>query len=164
VTAQPRPVPGWARRTGHLPATPAPDAVTAAADRIAVAERIAAYGWAYDERDRTALARCFTADAEWRGTIMGDTAVGPFCGADVIADWLAGFWDTQPDQRRHLFTNVIAHVTSRRATASAYLVLLGTSDGSTVPVSAGPYSFDLAQGDDGHWRIAVLAAGFDAPF
>ena len=34
----------------------------------AIAERIARYGWSYDERDRDGLADCFTSDGVWNRT------------------------------------------------------------------------------------------------
>lgn len=51
-----------------------------------------------------------------------------------------------------------------KATAHAYLVLLSSRDGATTPVSAGPYRFTMQRAGDETWRIAVLSAGFDAPF
>jgi ketosteroid isomerase-like protein len=135
------------------------------ADRLMIAERIARYGWAYDERDRAALAGCFTPDGLWQGLIMGHDRVDPIRGAQPIADWLAGFWDTQSDQRRHVFTNVVVgEPDADQATAHAYLVLLSSLDGSTTPVSAGPYRFTMRRTRDSLWHIAVLSAGFDAPF
>ncbi|MDQ0381346.1 nuclear transport factor 2 family protein [Amycolatopsis thermophila] len=161
MTAQPQP--GWGRATGHVtlpPAEPGGEAL----DRFLIAERVARYGWAFDERDRSALAACFTPDATWQGLVMGRDPIGPFRGADAIADWLAGFWDSQPDQRRHVFTNVVVGQREPgRATAHAYLVLLSSQDAATRVASAGPYRFDLHR-TGGQWLITELRAGFDAPF
>jgi hypothetical protein len=44
----------------------------------------------YDERDRAALAGCFTPDGLWQGLIMGRDRVDPIRGAQPIADWLIG--------------------------------------------------------------------------
>ncbi len=161
-----RPEPGWATSCGQVMMTPtAPGALLGAADRLLIAERIARYGWAYDERDREALADCFTPDGVWQGVIMGRNRVEPIRGARAIADWLAGFWDIQPDQRRHVFTNlVVGEPDAEQATAHAYLVLLSSHDGATAPVSAGPYRFTMRRTGSKLWRIAVLSAGFDAPF
>jgi ketosteroid isomerase-like protein len=160
------PLPGWATSCGQVAMTPpAPSAALGVADRLLITELIARYGWAYDERDREALAGCFTADAVWQGVIMGRDRVGPIHGAAAIADWLAGFWDAQTDQRRHVFTNiVIGGPDAERVTAHAYLVLLSSQDGATAPVSAGPYRFTMRRTGDESWHIAVLSAGFDAPF
>lgn len=161
-----RPEPGWATATGHVaigPAVPANDGSTTI-DRLLVAERIARYGWAYDERDRASLAACFTPDGVWDGLMMGRDVVGPFSGREAVADFLAGFWETQRDQRRHLFTNVVlGDLTPATATAHAYLLLTSTEDAALRAVSAGPYRFTLSK-DGGVWRIRRLSAGFDCPF
>jgi ketosteroid isomerase-like protein len=157
------PEPGWASTSGHV-ALPAPSP-HATIDRLLIAETIARYGWAYDERDHAALAGCFTQDAVWEGVIMGRDRVPPIQGAETIANWLAGFWDSQTDQRRHVFTNIVVGEPSDDQTiAHAYLVLLSSQDGTTVPVSAGPYRFIMRRNPDGLWLVARLAAGFDAPF
>jgi hypothetical protein len=158
---------GWAARSGHVGLGRQEGAPQAAAalDRLLVVERIARYGWAYDERDRDALADCFTEDGVWDGLIMGQTAVGPFRGRDAITDFLAEFWLTQTDQRRHMFTNVVVEdLSSSAARAHAYLLLTSASQGTLTPISAGPYRFDLAVDADGVWRLQRLSAGFDAPF
>jgi ketosteroid isomerase-like protein len=159
------PVPAWATTTGHVCVGPvAQDDPATALDRLLIAERIARYGWAYDERDRAALADCFTDHAVWEGSVMGREAVGPFSGRQAIAGFLAGFWPAQPDQRRHLFSNVVVtgH-TGDTVTAHAYLLLASTYDAVLRPVSTGPYRFSLER-DAGTWRISRLSAGFDAPF
>lgn len=160
------PVPGWARASGHArlgePAGDLPPET--ALDRLLVAECLARYGWAYDERDREALAGCFTEDGVWEGVVMGQQSVGPYQGRDAIADFLAGFWADQADQRRHVLTNVVVEdLDGQRATAHAYLILTSSSAGAMTSVTAGPYRFELAH-DDGVWRLSRLVAGFDAPF
>ncbi len=159
------PVPGWASTAGrvHLSDGRAADS-SSLADRLLCGERVARYGWAYDERDREALAACFTVDAVWEGSLLGTTPVGPITGSTRIADWLAAFWPQQPDQRRHVLTNVVLDLTGSTATAHAYLVLLSSQGGTTSVVSAGPYRFQLERQDDGAWLLSHLAAGFDAPF
>lgn len=161
-----RPEPGWATSCGQVMMRPAaPSAFSRIADRLLIAERIARYGWAYDERDRGALADCFAPDGVWQGVIMGHHRVEPIHGAQAIANWLAGFWDTQSDQRRHVFTNlVVDEPDADQATAHAYLVLLSSHDGATAPVSAGPYRFTMRRTGGELWHIALLSAGFDAPF
>ncbi|QYN18431.1 nuclear transport factor 2 family protein [Amycolatopsis sp. DSM 110486] len=157
------PQPAWATAAGQV-ALPAA-AAGAIADRLLIGEMIARYGWAYDERDRAALAACFTPDGLWQGVIMGRDHVDPIHGADAIATWLAGFWPAQTDQRRHLFTNVVSgEPTGGEVVAHAYLLLLSSHDSTTTPVSAGPYRFTMRRTERGLWRIARLEAGFDAPF
>ena len=162
-----RPTPGWARSCGHARLQPplAPDRPEAATDRLLVAERIARYGWSYDERDRDALAECFAPDGVWEGLLMGRDPVGPVEGREAIADFLAGFWQGQSDQRRHIFTNVVVEeLAPANAGAHAYLFLTAASGGAMTPVTTGPYRFELVRESDGVWRIARLVAGFDAPF
>lgn len=162
-----RPEPGWARSCGHARLHPplALDEPGPATDRLLVAERIARYGWSYDERDRNALAECFTRDGVWEGLLMGRDRVGPVEGREAVADFLAGFWAEQPDQRRHIFTNVVVdELAAAEASAHAYLLLTAASGGAMTPVTTGPYRFELVREPDGVWRIARLAAGFDAPF
>jgi hypothetical protein len=163
-----RPAPGWASSMSHATVRPLTAAADAgqAIDRLLVAERVARYGWAYDERDRPGLEDCFTQDGVWEGQIMGTDPVGPFEGRAAIVDFLTGFWDEQSDQRRHVFTNVVVdEVGPDTATAHAYLILLGSSDASMTPLTAGPYRVTMARDpDDGVWRITRMAAGFDAPY
>jgi hypothetical protein len=162
-----RPAPAWARDTGHTNLAAAVSAADpgSAVDRLLIAERIARYGWSYDERDRDGLGECFTADGVWEGQIMGTQAVGPFTGRAAIVEFLTGFWDEQADQRRHVFTNVVVdRLDGDHASAQAYLQLLASADARTGTETAGPYRFDVVRDSDGVWRLARLAAGFDSPF
>jgi SnoaL-like domain len=163
-----KPAPGWASSMKHANVRPlvADTQAGPAIDRLLVAERVARYGWAYDERDRAGLGDCFTEDGVWEGQIMGTDPVGPFEGRAAIVEFLTGFWDEQADQRRHVFTNVVVdEVGADTATAHAYLILLGSSDASMTPLTAGPYRVTLARDPgDGVWRITRMAAGFDAPY
>lgn len=164
----PSATPGWASACSLVRFAAAASADAAEEfthDRLLITERIARYGWAYDERDRAALTDCFTVDGSWEGSLMGATSVGPFSGRDAVADFLAGFWDVQVDQRRHLFTNVVLSLASAtQATAHAYLLLTSAAGGRMTPVSSGPYRFELVKEPDGIWRMRLLSAGFDAPF
>ena len=162
-----KPAPAWAREGGHTNLAAAARAADAgdATDARLVAERIARYGWSFDERDRDGLGECFTEDGVWRGLIMGTQDVGPFEGRAAIVDFLTGFWDGQSDQRRHVFTNVVVDsLDADRATAQAYLLLLASSEERTGVETAGPYRFEARRDDDGIWRLTLLAAGFDVPF
>ena len=167
MTEDLKPAPAWARDGGHtdLAAAVSPAAAGDPVDRSLIAERIARYGWCYDERDRAGLGECFTEDGVWEGDIMGTEKVGPFRGRAAIITFLTGFWDEQADQRRHVFTNVVVdRLADDTATAQAYLQLLASSDARTHTETAGPYRFELVRGRDEIWRLTRLAAGFDAPF
>lgn len=164
-TSAPRP--GWATAAGQvsLREDPADGPLPTLEDRLLVAERVARYGWAYDERDEAALADCFTEDGVWEGSVMGVHAVGPLHGRSAVCAFLSGFWEEQVDQRRHVFTNVVVSpVSATRSVAHAYLLLTSSVDGAMTPVTAGPYQFEVTKEADGAWRMLRLKAGFDAPF
>ena len=166
------PEPGWAAKIRHARVKPlvadaggAGDAgAGTAVERVLIAECIHRYGWGYDERDRDLLTACFTADAVWEGCIMGRDPVGPCEGRDAVVQFLVDFWETQSDQRRHIFTNVVVDdLGETDAVAHAYLVLTASSEGTMTPITNGPYRLTMRK-EDGVWRIARLTAGFDAPF
>jgi ketosteroid isomerase-like protein len=161
-----RPAPAWASGVGQVAVGSLgldPER-SRAIDRAEIAERIARYGWAYDERDRARLEDCFTEDGVWEGSVMGLDPIPPIVGREAVARWLCEFWDVQADQRRHIFTNVIVDLLDGdRAVAYAYLLLTAASGAAMTPVTAGPYRFELRREPDS-WRLARLTAGFDAPF
>ncbi len=162
-----QPSPAWARNAGRVTvaAQTADTDAARTADRLMIAERIARYGWGYDERDPALLGDCFTDDGVWEGSIMGGDAVGPFSGRDAVVAFLTDFWTIQTDQRRHVFTNVVVEsIAGDRATAHAYLILTAAADAAMNVVTVGPYRFELRRDSDRVWRMTRLSAGFDAPF
>ncbi|MHB1953599.1 MAG: nuclear transport factor 2 family protein [Sulfobacillus sp.] len=159
------PAPAWSRMASRLTLKPLAGAAHGgeALDRQLIAERIYRYGWAYDERDRSLFADCFTDDVIWEGNVMGLEPVGPFRGREAVVDWNCQFWPNQDDQRRHLFTNVtIDDLTAETATADAYLLLTSAMNSSIKPVTTGPYRLELLKEDT--WKIHHLWSSFDAPF
>ena len=163
--AQNGPLPAWAHRVGLLAlreaGTPADSTATAA--RLLVCERIARYCWAYDERRAELLADCFTEDAIWEGDVLGKVAIGPFEGRDAIVRWLTGFWPHQHDQRRHMILNTIVEAQQAdAATTLSYLLLMSSNGQAAKLETTGFYRVSYRLEDQ--WRIARLAAGFDAPF
>ncbi|KOV57743.1 nuclear transport factor 2 family protein [Streptomyces sp. MMG1121] len=161
----PRPAPGWATAAGLLGfaaygGSAATDAGSAA-DRLLIAERIARYGWAYDEHDQAALAECFTADATWRGTIMGEIEIPAKHGAENIAAQEADLWPKQGDQRRHLFTNHVIELSGDEATAHAYMLQLRIGHAHSSLAISGAYRFHLRREADGGWRIDSLTAALE---
>lgn len=122
------------------------------------------YCWAFDDRRPDLLELCFTDDARWEGSVMGETTVGPFIGRDEVLRWLTRFWKYQKDQRRHIYTNVIAdRVDGDEAVAYAYLQLMGSSDAESRVECVGFVRFHLRKIDQ-RWWISALHAGFDSPF
>ncbi|QEC49426.1 nuclear transport factor 2 family protein [Baekduia soli] len=160
-----RPVPGWsaaAGRTGLAPprAIARPDPLL---DRLLIAESIARYGWAYDERRLDTMLEGFTEDALWEGSIMGVESIGPFRGRAALREFFGGIARRQTPQRRHAFTNIVVdELGPDTATAHAYILLWSSQDARTTPVTAGPYRFVFVR-QDGRWLISELHAGFDAP-
>ncbi|HEX4483968.1 MAG TPA: nuclear transport factor 2 family protein [Solirubrobacteraceae bacterium] len=163
-----RPSPAWASDAGIVAMQPAVGAASAdpASDRLLIAERIARYGWSFDERDRDGVADCFTEDGVWEGQVMGIEPIGPFAGRASVVEFLTSFWEEQSDQRRHVFANVVVDdLLADTATAHVYVILLRSSEASMTPLTAGPFRLELARdAGDGVWRIARLLAGFDTTF
>jgi hypothetical protein len=91
--------PGWGSATGNLKIYEATNDLTLniVLDRIAIADRIYRYAWAFDERRIDALRNCFTNDAVWEGNTQGLMPVPPINGRKLITDWLSGFWLHQKD-------------------------------------------------------------------
>lgn len=161
-----RPSPAWAHGTGLVRLrTGAERSVAPPLDpRQALQEVIHRYCWAFDERRGDLLAECFTAGGTWEASVMGETRVGPFVGQAQVQEWLSRFWDHQRDQRRHLILNfIVEDLQDDRATALAYLLLMGSSDAASRMESVGFYRLDFRI-DGGAWRIESLQAGFDSPF
>jgi len=161
-----RPSPAWAHRTGVLQLrSEAERSISPPLDpRSALQEVIHRYCWAFDERRADLLRECFTEDGTWEASVMGETRVGPFVGQGQVQEWLSRFWDHQRDQRRHLILNfVVEDLSEDRATALAYLLLMGSSGAASRMESVGFYRLDF-RSDAGTWRIKSLVAGFDSPF
>lgn len=159
-------LPGWAHKAGILDLR-SPVASTErcdASDRADVCERIARYCWAYDERQIDRLRDCFTADAIWEGTVLGQIPIGPFEGRDPIVEWLSKFWPHQRDQRRHMLLNTIVEEhTDVTATTLSYLLLMASTGDAMSMESMGFYRTSYIR-QDRTWRISRLTAGFDKPF
>jgi SnoaL-like domain len=156
--------PGWASASGAAAISSGAAAIGAEPGGSTLAEPLARYCWAYDERRAELLADCFTEDGVWEGNVSAAEVVGPFRGRERIVEWLTGFWPHQHDQRRHVLNNFL--IESRSATAAevyAYLQLYAARDGAVKLETTGFYRVQLVA-DGGRWRIRRLFAGFDAPF
>ena len=159
-------VPAWAHKAGILdlrspePATDRCDAT----DRAACCERIARYCWAYDERRTDRLRDCFTQDAIWEGSVLGQLSIGPFEGREAIVDWLGKFWPHQKDQRRHMLLNtIVEEQTDVTAVTLSYLLLMA-STGEVVSMESMGFYRTVYRRQGLIWRISRLTAGFDKPF
>jgi len=157
--------PGWGSSTGNLGLRGAgPLTYLSPLDRQLISERVHYYGWACDERRSDLLADCFTEDASWSGSLMGEETVPAVHGRDAIVVWLSGFWHRQVDQRRHMMTSLsIDSQGPAHASAIASLLLMSAAASSIAIVLTSFYRFELTK-DDGVWRISSLFEGFDVPF
>jgi hypothetical protein len=158
-------LPGWGSARGFIELRQSSKTRSmTAADTLAIADRINRYAWAFDERRREALGNCFTVDAVWEGNTTGNDPVPPIHGREAIADWLAGFWDRQRDQRRHLMLSLLIerHHTAG-ADALVSLALTAAEDSEISIVLTSFYRMHLVP-VDGIWRIQHLFEGFDAAF
>ncbi len=156
-------LPGWAHRCGEIALGGGASSADPAPSQRAI-ERVTRYCWAYDERRADILADCFSEDAVWVGTVLGEIAIGPYQSRQAIVDWLTQFWPHQHDQRRHMVLNhLVERISPNEAETLSYL-LLTSSDGASVKIECtGFYRCELRMaGDD--WQITSMSAGFDAPF
>jgi predicted SnoaL-like aldol condensation-catalyzing enzyme len=160
------PVPGWGHGSGAITVSADAQEVDpeAAADRIALAELMYRYGWAFDERQPEVLASCFVDEATWEASLMGSTMVGPHRGRDAIMEFMTGFWPDQSDQRRHMIMNVLVEdQAASSATVFSYHLLMSAARGEMRPVTAGFYRVEATKTAEG-WKMVALLAGYDVPF
>lgn len=124
-------------------------------DRLDILDLLGRYAHAYDSGDREALTRLFVENAEF--VIQGRVGHVPSVmqGRDAIIEGLvAKRLVMQPEQRRHIATNlVVLEQTDSVARAASYLVLIATLDGSPRTLATGRYEDDLVKCEDGSWRI-----------
>jgi ketosteroid isomerase-like protein len=161
------PQPSWATQNGLVTlkgpdrTTPAPRAL----DKILCAETLYRFGFCYDEQDRDGLADCFTEDVVLTATTAGTRSFGTYEGRDAAVGWLTAYWGRTLDQRRHIVTNaMVDDLTATTATVTAMLLVTAAQDGAFRTVTAGVYRARTRKEDDGAWRIAGFALGFDAAF
>lgn len=156
----------WAHRVGMLDLGSSVVASERcdASDRAAICERLARYGWAYDERRIEHLRDCFTDDAIWEGNVLGQVPIGPFEGREAIIDWLSQFWPHQKDQRRHMILNTIVEMQNAETAETMSYLLLMASKGDAISMESMGFYRVAYRRDGPAWRIARLTAGFDKPF
>jgi ketosteroid isomerase-like protein len=120
-------------------------------DRFAIGELFVRYTTALDAGEVETVVDCFTAGAALEspviGVITGHDAIRAFAGR-FAAQRAAG------TQFRHLVTNIAAEIEAGggRARASAYLLVLITSDGKSRQLPPGRYECDLIK-TGGEWRF-----------
>src|ERR1700681_3982189 len=100
--------------------------VPALEDRAAIHDLCTRYGCALDNGEVETVVACFTADAALKSPVIdlkGHDEIRAFAGR-FAAQRTAG------TQFRHLVTNIAASIDRDRATATAYLLVLISQNGS----------------------------------
>jgi uncharacterized protein (TIGR02246 family) len=135
------------------------------ADRSAIEQLFADYGWPMDTREWDVLATVFTEDAEFTITIPGSDAIGPVNGRDAIVEFCSSTVGDQIDQRRHVITNVrITNETDSAADVYAILTLIVVAEGALAVKSSGLYRTKAVKEADGKWRFSSMLLELDLPF
>ncbi len=131
-------------------------------DRDAIENTLHRYAFGYDEGDWKLVESTFTADAQLSLRVTGGELAGPFTGRDAIIDMMDETAKTQPDQRRHVTSNVVVDVDGDRATAWSYLTIFSAHDGTLTALSTGTYEDELVRAADG-WRLSMRHIALDLP-
>jgi len=134
------------------------------ADRSAIDQLFADYGWPMDSREFSVLGDVFTEDAEFTIVITGGDTIGPISGRDAIVEFCSSTVGDQQDQRRHVITNVrVGPQTENDATVTAILTLIVVADGGLTVKSSGLYRTHVVD-DGGAWRFSSMHLTLDLPF
>lgn len=134
------------------------------ADRDAIDQLFADYGWPMDSREFSVLGDTFTENADFTIVITGGDTIGPISGRDAIVEFCSSTVGEQTDQRRHVITNVrIGPETETEADVTAILTLIVVADGALEVKSSGLYR-TRAVLDGGRWRFASMHLTLDLPF
>jgi hypothetical protein len=135
------------------------------ADRNAIEQLFADYGWPMDSREWPVLSGVFTEDAEFTIAIANGDTIGPIVGRDAIVEFCSSTVNAQTDQRRHVITNVrIGPETDDEATVTAILSLIVVAEGGLEVKSSGLYRTNVVRGDDGRWRFTSMHLDLDLMF
>jgi len=111
----------------------------------AIRNRYAAYCFATDDRDVSAMADCFTADAVVE--VVGQSLME---GRDAIART-----QETPSTNRHLVLNLwLVACDGDRAHARSYFVMMDATGGT---IGHGRYDDQLVHEEDGAWRFSRRA-------
>ena len=134
------------------------------ADRSAIDQLFADYGWPMDSREFSVLGGTFTEAAEFTIVITGGDTIGPISGRDAIVEFCSSTVGEQTDQRRHVITNVrIGDQTDTDAEVTAILTLIVVADGALTVKSSGLYRTRVVRDGDA-WRFASMHLTLDLPF
>jgi uncharacterized protein (TIGR02246 family) len=118
-------------------------------DRLAISDLFTRYCCALDNGEVETVVDCFTADAVLKSPVIdlqGTDAIRAFAGR-FAAQRGAGV------QFRHMVTNIATQIVGERATATAYLLVLISKDGSHRTLPPGRYECNLVK-EAGSWRFS----------
>ena len=118
-------------------------------DRAAIHDLFTRYCCALDNGEVETVTACFTADAALKSPVIdlkGHDEIRAFAGR-FAAQRAAG------TQFRHLVTNIAVTIDSERATATAYLLVLISQDGSHRTLPPGRYECELVK-RNGAWLFS----------
>ena len=117
-------------------------------DKVAIADLFTRYCCALDNGAVETVVNCFTPDAVLKSPMIdlkGHAAIRQFVGR-FAAQRAAGV------QFRHMVTNIAATIDGDRATATAYLLVLISQNGTHRTLPPGRYECDLVR-EHGAWRF-----------
>ena len=116
-----------------------------------------------DEQDADMVRSTLAEDAETCMFLEGEK-LGPPPGREGIVGYLAEFWKTQTDKRRHVLSNAIVESESPgAATLAFYLTLYATKNKTLRPVATGRYRVHFVS-KNGSERIRSIELVLDGPF
>jgi SnoaL-like domain len=134
------------------------------ADRSAIEQLFADYGWPMDSREFGVLGGVFTEDAAFTIAISGGDTYGPIVGRQAIVDFCSSTIAEQTDQRRHVITNIrIGPETQDDATVTAILTLIVVENGVLEVKSSGLYRTRVVRTSEG-WQFASMLLELDLAF
>src|SRR5579864_5357836 len=117
-------------------------------DRAAIHDLFTRYCCALDNGEVETVVACFTADAALKSPVIdleGHDEIRAFAGR-FAAQRAAG------TQFRHMVTNIAVTIDGGRATATAYLLVLISKDGSHRTLPPGRYECELVKAGS-KWRF-----------
>ncbi len=134
-----------------------------AGEKLEIHELLARWAYAYDERDPSMLANCFTENADFSMRIAGGDLVGPFEGRDAIMGLMAGSMDEQTDVRRHVVSNIFFDESGDQIQVISNLTLMATENSEIQLLSAGVYR-DTVVNEAGVWRLVKRHLDLDKAY
>jgi uncharacterized protein (TIGR02246 family) len=120
------------------------------ADRAAIHDLFTRYCCALDNGEIETVVDCFTADAILKSPVID---IG---GRDEIRAFAERFAAQRAagTQFRHMVCNIAVMIAGNRATASAYLLVFISKDGSHRSLPPGRYACELIKEDGAQWRFS----------